>query len=337
MGTEGLAKDRTSPQLQMCDWNILKQHSRLPGVSDVSVIRLPFPATVCSWNVYSCWCVCLCVCVCVCVWERERVCVGVCMHVCVHRLCVCVYVFICVYACVCAQTVCVWVCVRTHTCTCSFMCVWECVCVNEVLCECACMHVRACIYVHTLAHCTLSFVAHGWLVHGEKRCFQLGPLSLCIWVWRSASCCHLLQGKMRLTWAHTYDEQMRAGIAPNPNLLKSVYPVFIPHVWVIKRLQKSYLLMFIFRSVNSVVLPTMQHVWHQEPKVIGHYDNSLVRQTSVTLWLLPDWDFPVPSLPSVLIMMYLDAWIQIFLNTLQSSVVCGMVLVHASILFSPQL
>ena len=189
-----------------------RQHSRLPGVSDVSVIRLPFPATVCSWNVYSCWCVCLCVCV------------GVCMHVCVHRLCVCVYVFICVCMHVCAHRLCVCECARARIHVHAHLCVCE----NVCLCEwgpvwvCACMHVRACIYVHTLAHCTLSFVAHGWLVHGEKRCFQLGPLSLCIWVWRSASCCHLLQGKMRLTWAHTYDEQMRAGIAPNPNLLKSL-------------------------------------------------------------------------------------------------------------------
>ena len=92
------------------------------------------------------------------------------------------------------------------------------------------------------------------------------------------------------------------------------------------------LFLFIFRSRKSLVLPTMQHAWHQTYWILHDTDSSLVsfsfkvesslqlEQMSATQWslegALPTWDFSVSSLPPVMIMMCLHAWIQIFMNNL---------------------
>ena len=62
--------------------------------------------------------------------------------------------------------------------------------------------------------------------------------------------------------ARKYDEQIKFKVdGPSSRFVtESVSSALFPHARVVKKLQNSYLLMFVFRlEKNSILLPTMQH------------------------------------------------------------------------------
>ena len=80
----------------------------------------------------------------------------------------------------------------------------------------------------------------------------------------------------------------------------------LPHAWVVKRLKGSVLLVFIFRSRRSLILPTMQHAWHSKSETDWtQCDNSQVClqlnvQLKFTTIIVDISDLLTPSHKSVL-------------------------------------
>ena len=127
----------------------------------------------------------------------------------------------------------------------------------------------------------------------------------------------------------------------------SVSPALLPCVQIVHSLRKSRWPVLILRSEKrSLFYQHCSHLWHPKCKTDWTlHDNSHVsfkfkvqsllwlQQMSVTQWPLPIWDLPDSSPTSALIMMCLDAWIQIVLTNLWTSVTCGMVSVCTSVCF----
>ena len=117
----------------------------------------------------------------------------------------------------------------------------------------------------------------------------------------------------------------------------------LSHAWVVNSLGNSYWIWFIFRLWKTFVLPIMQWAWRQRLKADWTLcDNSsgsndsmqIVAQYVSDLWPLNSQDFLISSLCTLLI-MHLDARIQMFVNNLCFSVtmVRGLASVCASVCF----
>ena len=110
-----------------------------------------------------------------------------CVHVCVHRVCVFFGVFfvcVCTLVCVCMHS-CVCVCACMHSCVCVCVCALVCVCVYALyvyalVCVCVCMCVCVCAYVCVYA---LVCVCKHW----QPLCMYFLAQVACIWF-----CCHHL-------------------------------------------------------------------------------------------------------------------------------------------------
>ena len=114
-----------------------------------------------------------------------------------------------------------------------------------------------------------------------------------------------------------------------------ISPAVLIHARVTHSFRHSYWFVFIFRPRKSLVLATKQRAWRQQLKTDWKpRDSSLSQfpsqaQSSLRLFvasepMTPSIRYiPVSCSPSVSIMMFIDAWIQITLNNLWYSMVHG--------------